>query len=223
MPPPHLQWPAVAHNLTQSHTTSHNLTRKCCRYIADLGFAVAITDGRGTPGRGPAWDRSVHNDLASPALEDQAAAVQALADLYPHDIDTGRVGIIGWSFGGYLAALAVLKMPHVFHAAVAGAPVTEWRLYDTGYTERYLGHPDSNAAAYDRSSLLPLAGNLCRPLMLVHGFADDNVLAAHSLQLSSLLLAAGRHHEFLPLCNCTHMTPQVTHSTPNFTTINPQY
>ena len=155
------------------------------------------------------WDRSVHNDLASPALEDQAAAVAALADLYPADIDAGRVGIIGWSFGGYLAALAVLKMPHVFHAAVAGAPVTEWRLYDTGYTERYLGHPDTNAAAYDRSSLLPLAANLSRPLMLVHGFADDNVLAAHSLQLSSLLLAAGRHHEFLPLCNCTHMTPQV--------------
>jgi dipeptidyl-peptidase-4 len=74
----------------------------------------------------------VHNDLASPALEDQAAAVGALATLYPEDIDTGRVGIIGWSFGGYLAALAVLKMPHVFHAAVAGAPVTEWRLYDTG-------------------------------------------------------------------------------------------
>ena len=103
-----------------------------CRYIADLGFAVAIADGRGTPGRGPVWDRSVHNDLASPALEDQAAAVGALATLYPADIDTGRVGIIGWSFGGYLAALAVLKMPHVFHAAVAGAPVTEWRLYDTG-------------------------------------------------------------------------------------------
>ena len=174
-----------------------------------MGFVVAITDGRGTPGRGPVWDRSVHNDLASPALEDQAAAVAALADLYPADIDAGRVGIIGWSFGGYLAALAVLKMPHVFHAAVAGAPVTEWRLYDTGYTERYLGHPDTNAAAYDRSSLLPLAANLSRPLMLVHGFADDNVLAAHSLQLSSLLLAAGRHHEFLPLCNCTHMTPQV--------------
>ncbi|NDB17815.1 MAG: S9 family peptidase, partial [Actinobacteria bacterium] len=141
-------------------------------------------------------------------LQDQVDAVQGIAALYPDDIDLGRVGIRGWSFGGYLSALAVLKRPDVFHAAVAGAPVTEWRLYDTGYTERYLGHPDTDAAAYDSCSLLPMAPELTRPLLLIHGLADDNVVAAHSLQLSGALLAAGRHHEFLALSGVTHMAPQ---------------
>jgi dipeptidyl-peptidase-4 len=96
----------------------------------------------------------------------------------------------------------------VFHAAVAGAPVTEWRLYDTHYTERYLGDPNDDPDAYDRSSVLLDAGRLERPLLLVHGLADDNVVAAHTLQLSSALLAAGRGHRVLPLSGVTHMTPQ---------------
>jgi dipeptidyl-peptidase-4 len=91
---------------------------------------------------------------------------------------------------------------------VAGAPVTEWRLYDTHYTERYLGDPNVDAAPYDRTSLLLDAHRLERPLMLIHGLADDNVVAAHTLQLSSALLAAGRPHEVLPLSGVTHMTPQ---------------
>jgi dipeptidyl-peptidase 4 len=118
------------------------------------------------------------------------------------------VGIRGWSFGGYLAALAVLRRPDVFHAAVAGAPVTEWRLYDTHYTERYLGDPLVDQAPYDANSLLTDAHLLTRPLLLVHGLADDNVVAAHSLQLSSALLAAGKPHELLALAGVTHMTPQ---------------
>src|SRR6185436_19457931 len=123
-------------------------------------------------------------------------------------LDRSRVAIRGWSFGGYLAALAVLARPDVFHAAVAGAPVTEWRLYDTHYTERYLGDPFTDAQPYDRSSLLRLAQQLKRPLLLIHGLADDNVVAAHTLQLSSALLAAGKPHEVLPLVGVTHMTPQ---------------
>jgi dipeptidyl-peptidase-4 len=118
------------------------------------------------------------------------------------------VGIRGWSFGGYLAALAVLRRPDVFHAALAGAPVTEWSLYDTHYTERYLGHPALCPEAYVRSSLLADAPALTRPLLLVHGLADDNVVAAHTLRLSSALLAAGRPHSVLPLSGVTHMTPQ---------------
>jgi dipeptidyl-peptidase 4 len=101
-----------------------------------------------------------------------------------------------------------LRRPDVFHAAVAGAPVTEWRLYDTHYSERYLGDPATNAPAYDASSLLPLADRLTRPLLLIHGLADDNVVAAHSLRLSQALLTAGRPHEVLPLVGVTHMTPQ---------------
>ena len=178
------------------------------QWLADQGYVVVVADGRGTPGRGPAWDRAVRGDLATPALEDQVAALEAVAAAYPDDVDTGRVGIRGWSFGGYLAALAVLRRPDVFHAAVAGAPVTEWRLYDTGYTERYLGLPQEEPDNYDGTSLLPLAPGLTRPLLIIHGLADDNVVVAHSLRLSSALLAAGRPHALLPLSGVTHMTPQ---------------
>ncbi len=108
------------------------------QWLADQGFAVVVVDGAGTPGRGPAWEFEVAGDLADVVLADQVAALQALGAIYP-DLDLGRVGITGWSFGGYLSALAVLDRPDVFHCAVAGAPVTEWRLYDTAYTERYLG------------------------------------------------------------------------------------
>jgi dipeptidyl-peptidase-4 len=104
--------------------------------------------------------------------------------------------------------MAVLRRPDVFHAAVAGAPVTDWALYDTFYTERYLGLPDEAPEVYERTSLIPDAPALRRPLLLIHGLADDNVVAAHSLRLSSALLAAGRPHDVLPLSGVTHMTPQ---------------
>jgi dipeptidyl-peptidase 4 len=176
------------------------------QWLADQGFAVVIVDGRGTPGRGPAWEREIAGDLATPVLDDQIDALHALADTN-RDLDVTKVAIRGWSFGGYLAALAVLRRPEVFHAAVAGAPVTDWRLYDTFYTERYLG-VDASSSAYDRSSLIDDASSLTRPLLIVHGLADDNVVAAHSLRLSSALLAAGRPHSVLPLSGVTHMTPQ---------------
>jgi dipeptidyl-peptidase-4 len=150
----------------------------------------------------------VRGDLAEPVLQAQIDTLDAIANLYPGKVDLSRVGIRGWSFGGYLAALAVIRRPDLFHAAVAGAPVTDWRLYDTHYTERYLGHPDAEPDNYERTSLLRDATNLQRPLMLIHGLADDNVVAAHTLQLSATLLAAGRPHEVLPLSNTTHMTPQ---------------
>jgi dipeptidyl-peptidase-4 len=177
------------------------------QWFADQGFAVVVVDGRGTPGRGAAWERAIHGNLADPVLEDQVEGLLALAAEDPR-LDLSRVAVRGWSFGGYLAALAILQRPDVFHAAIAGAPVTEWRLYDTFYTERYLGHPDTDAEAYDRSSLLPLADRLERPLLLVHGLADDNVVAAHTLQLSSALLAHGRPHQVLPLTGVTHMASQ---------------
>ncbi len=176
------------------------------QWFADQGFAVVVIDGRGTPGRGHAWERSVHLDLAGPVLDDQVDGLLAIAEEVPQ-LDLTRVGIRGWSFGGYLAALAVLRRPDIFHAAVAGAPVTEWRLYDTHYTERYLGNPAEDPGPYDRCSLLLEADRLERPLMLIHGLADDNVVAAHTLQFSQALLAAGRPHEVLPLSGVTHMTP----------------
>lgn len=178
------------------------------QWFADQGYCVVIADNRGTPGRGPVWDRTITNDFVQPVLDDQVAAVQAVGAHFPDDVDLDRVGITGWSFGGYLAALAVMERPDVFHVAVAGAPVIEWKWYDTGYTERYLGNPTNADDVYHHNSLLWRAEHLARPLMLVHGLADDNVVAAHTLQLSSELLAHGKPHTVLPLSGVTHMTPQ---------------
>lgn len=195
-----------AQRVQQSRSLFH-----ASQWFADQGFAVLVTDGRGTPGRGPAFERSVRGDLAAPVLDDQIDALLAAAAIEPR-LDLDRVAIRGWSFGGYLAALAVLRRPDVFHAAVAGAPVTDWRLYDTHYTERYLGLPDQEPQNYQRSDLAPDAAALepgsMRPLMLIHGLADDNVVAAHTLQLSRALLEAGHPHTVLPLSGVTHMTPQ---------------
>ncbi|CAL9443440.1 S9 family peptidase [Streptomyces sp. DH-12] len=181
------------------------------QWFADQGFAVIVADGRGTPGRSPAWEKSVKDDIAAVVLQDQVDALRALAGDFPLDLD--RVAIRGWSFGGYLAALAALRRPDVFHAAVVGAPVTDLRLYDTHYQERYVGHPDERPELYRRNSLVDDAGLVDaaephRPMMIIHGLADDNVVVAHSLRLSSALLAAGRPHEVLPLSGVTHMTPQ---------------
>ncbi|MCC9688053.1 prolyl oligopeptidase family serine peptidase [Streptomyces sp. MNU103] len=197
---PHGQRVAAAHN---PYLTS--------QWFADQGFAVVVADGRGTPGHSPAWEKSVKDDIAAVVLQDQVDALQALAGDFPLDLD--RVAIRGWSFGGYLAALAALRRPDVFHAAVVGAPVTDLRLYDTHYQERYLGHPDEQPEVYRRNSLIDDAGlvdaaDRHRPMMIIHGLADDNVVVAHSLRLSSALLAAGRPHEVLPLSGVTHMTPQ---------------
>ncbi|MET8141946.1 prolyl oligopeptidase family serine peptidase [Sphaerisporangium sp. NPDC005288] len=178
------------------------------QWFADQGFAVIVADGRGTPGRGPAFEREILHNVPGPVLEDQVDALHGAARLYPDDLDLDRVAIKGWSFGGYLAALAVLRRPDVFHAAIAGAPVTDWSLYDTAYTERYLGHPAERPEVYEQTSLMPDAEKLSRPLLLIHGLADDNVVAAHTLRLSSALLAAGRPHVVLPLSGVTHMTPQ---------------
>jgi dipeptidyl-peptidase-4 len=183
------------------------------QWFAEQGFAVVVADGRGTPGRGPAWDRTIAGDFAAGILEDQVTALGAAAEKFT-DLDTAKVGIRGWSFGGYLAALAVLRRPDVFHAGVAGAPPTDWRLYDTHYTERYLGDPREQPDVYQRSSIIDdprrAVQTQVRPLLIIHGLADDNVFVAHSLRMSSALLAAGYPHSVLPLSGITHMTSQET-------------
>ena len=174
------------------------------QWFAEQGFAVLVVDGRGTPARGPQWERAVHLDLASAVLEDQIAAVEALITTRPGLIDANRVAIKGWSFGGYLAALAVLRRPDIFAAAVAGAPVTDWSLYDTFYTERYLT-PDRNSRSYRHSSLLEDEPTVKRPILIIHGLVDDNVVVAHALRLSQHLLQTGHPHRVLPLTGITHM------------------
>ncbi|WP_331459551.1 prolyl oligopeptidase family serine peptidase [Nonomuraea sp. SBT364] len=168
------------------------------QWFAEAGYAVVVADGRGTPGRGPAWEKTVHGDSLTAPLRDQVTALRAAAAHCP-DLDLDRVAIRGWSFGGTLAAAAVLRLPEIFHAAVSGAAPSDQRLYDTHWRERFLGHPDDDPAAYDRSSPIGDAALLRRPLLLVHGLGDDNVVPAHTLRMSAALLEAGRPHQVLPL------------------------
>ena len=173
------------------------------QWFADQGFAVIVADGRGTPGRGPRWERARGADHAGPRVQDQVDALHAAAERFG-DLDLDRVGIRGWSAGGYLAALAVLRRPDVFHAGVAGAPVTDQLLYSSHWQERTLGLPAENPEGYAHGSLIADAPNLRRPLLLIHGMLDDNVLPLHTMKLSAALLAAGRPHTVLPLPGATH-------------------
>ncbi|GAA1522097.1 prolyl oligopeptidase family serine peptidase [Dactylosporangium maewongense] len=180
------------------------------QWWADAGFAVVTIDNRGTPGVSPTFEKSIHRRFSDVILTDQADALQALSEKHP-DLDLDRVAIRGWSFGGWLSALAVLRRPDVYHCAVVGAPVTDWALYDTAYTERYLGLPADAPEVYSHNSLIELAAEPpvrpedARPMLLVHGLVDDNVVAAHTLRLSAALLAAGRPHSMIPLTGATHM------------------
>jgi dipeptidyl-peptidase-4 len=176
------------------------------QWYADQGFIVVAIDGRGTPDRGRAWERAIKDRFGSVPLDDQVAGLQELGKRFP-EMDLGRVGIDGWSFGGYMAALAVMRRPDVFKAAVAGAPVVDWMDYDTHYTERYLGVPPKDEAGYKEGSLLTYAGDLRRPLLLLHGTADDNVFFRHSLRLVDALFRAGKDVQILPLPSLTHMVP----------------
>jgi dipeptidyl-peptidase-4 len=173
------------------------------QWFADQGFVVIVADGRGTPNRGVAWDQAVHHDLADPAVEDQVEALNAAAERHPF-LDLSKVAIRGWSFGGYLTCLALLRRPDVFHAGIAGAPCTNMRYYDTHYTERYLGTPQDDPDAYERADVVKDAANLRGELMLIHGIADDNVYVTHSLQMSKALMEHGRRHAVIPLSGITH-------------------
>ncbi|MDH6575789.1 prolyl oligopeptidase family serine peptidase [Kitasatospora sp. MAP5-34] len=175
------------------------------QWWADQGFAVVTTDNRGTPFVSPEFTRAIFRRFSRVALDDQVAALHAVAATDP-DLDLSRVGVRGWSYGGYFAALAVLRRPDVFHAACAGAAPTDFRRYDTAYTERYLGLPQDNPEGYQADCLIPDAPALTRPLLLIHGLADDNVHPSHTLLLSEALTRAGRPHSVLPLPGVSHLT-----------------
>jgi dipeptidyl-peptidase-4 len=180
------------------------------QWWADQGYAIVVVDNRGTPGVSPSFEKVIHRRMADVVLTDQVDALHALVDKHP-DLDLERVAIRGWSYGGWLAGLGVLRRPDVYHAAVLGAPVTDWELYDTAYTERYLGLPGDGSDVYAHHSLIELAAEPpvrpedARPMLLIHGLADDNVVAAHTLRLSSALLTAGRPHAVIPLTGASHM------------------
>lgn len=204
-----MKYPVIVHVYGGPHhqEVQKQMTRRLIdQWLADLGFIVVAIDNRGTPGRGRDWERAIYRKFGSVPLEDQVAGVKALAEKFP-EMDAERVGVYGWSFGGYLAAQMVLRRGDVFEVAVAGAPVTDWYDYDTHYTERYMGVPEKDDAAYRDGSLLTFAKDLKRPLLLVHGTADDNVYFRHTLRLANALFREGKDYDLLPLSGTTHLTP----------------
>lgn len=186
-------------------------------FFAAQGYAVVITDGLGAPGGGLDGEYAIYKNLHA-TIQSQVDALDGIDQQFPGVLDRTRVGISGWSYGGYLAARAVLERPDIFKAAISGAPVTDWRLYDTHYTERYLGDPNEDLPAYEAEELARIAQRVDPStwrsrLLLIHGLADDNVVVAHTLRLSASLLAQGLPHEVLPLSDVTHFTPSVTINT----------
>jgi dipeptidyl-peptidase-4 len=179
------------------------------QWWADAGFAVVVVDNRGTRGVAPSFEKVVHRRLADVILTDQVDALTALAEKHA-DLDLSRVAVRGFGFGGWLAGLAVLRRPDLFRCGVARAPITDWALYRSAYTERHLGTPDDGSDVYAHHSLVELAAEApggpaeARPLLLVHGLADEDVLPAHTLRLSAALLASGRPHSVLPLPGAGH-------------------
>lgn len=170
--------------------------------LVQRGYAVFQLDNRGSGGRGHAFGSALHRALGTVEVEDQLAGVAWLAR-QPW-IDHARIGVHGWSYGGYLTLLLLAHAPGTFAAGVAGAPVTDWSLYDTHYTERYLGLPQTEAAAYRRASALTHAGAIRDRLLIIHGMADDNVLFTHTTKLLPLLVAAGQPVEVLPYPGSRH-------------------
>jgi len=171
--------------------------------MADRGYIVAMSDNRGTPGRDSAWFRAVKGNAIDIPLQDQVDALQALGMRVPQ-MDMARVGVFGWSFGGYFSAMATMRRPDVFAAGIAGAPVVDWQDYDTYYTERYMGLPASSADGYRTSNVLTYVDQLRRPLLIIHGVTDDNVHFEHTMKLTLALLRAGRPYDLL-LMPGTHM------------------
>lgn len=174
------------------------------QWLANQGFIVISFDVRGTPGRGRAWERAIFHNFAELISREQVEALRALAEEVPQ-MDMSRVGVMGASFGGYMAAILVMGYPEVFRAGLAMAPVVDWRDYDSAYTERYLGIPEEHPEVYEKNSVLSYVDKAQRPLLLVHGTSDDNVYFFHTLKLTDALFRQGKFCEVLPLVNATHM------------------
>jgi dipeptidyl-peptidase-4 len=203
------KYPVIVHVYGGPHALTVNSSPRGSvldQWLADQGFIVASLDGRGTPRRGREWERAIKNNLIDIPLQDQVEGLMALGEKYKQ-MDLSRVGITGWSFGGYFSAMASMRRPDIYKAAVAGAPVCDFRDYDTHYTERYMGLPDENQTGYEASNVVTYCNNLSVPLLIIHGTADDNVYFLHSLKMTESLFRAGKQFEFLPLAGFTHMVP----------------
>ena len=160
-----------------------------------LGYLVFMLDNRGSARRGLAFEGALKHHMGPPEVDDQVDGVRWL--VAQGLADPERVGIIGWSYGGYMAAMCLLRAPETFQVAVAGAPVTDWDGYDTHYTERYMGTPQSNPEGYRDSSVLAYVENLQGHLLLVHGLIDENVHFRHTARLINALIRARKKYDLL--------------------------
>lgn len=165
------------------------------QYLAQQGFVVFKVDNRGSANRGLAFEGALAGRFGEAELQDQLAGVKFLTG--QGLVDGGRVGIYGWSYGGYMTCMALLKAPDIFKVGVAGAPVTFWEGYDTHYTERYLGTPPANPDGYQASAVLPYAAGLAGKLLLVHGLVDENVHFRHSAALLERLTGEQKNYDLL--------------------------
>jgi dipeptidyl-peptidase-4 len=164
-------------------------------YMAENGYIVFSLDNRGSAGRGKAWEEPVLRRMGEVELEDQLIGVDYLKSL--SYVDPDRIGMWGWSYGGYMTLTALFKAPQAFRAGVSVAPVTDWRLYDSIYTERYMKLPADNADGYEASAPLSHAGQLEDPLLVMHGDADDNVHMQNAVALLRRLIDEGKDFDYM--------------------------
>ncbi len=172
------------------------------QYMAQQGYIVFQLDNRGSNYRGTAFEYPIYQNLATVEVDDQITGVKFLRSL-PY-VDAERIGIFGHSYGGYMALMTMFKAGEYFKAGVSGAPVTDWLLYDTHYTERYLNHPNVNVAGYESSSVFPYVSGLNGPLMVYHGMADDNVLFTHTTKLIKALQDENKQFELMTYPGSKH-------------------
>ena len=179
--------------------------------LVQNGYIVACVDGRGTGYRGEEFKKCTYRNLGGKETEDQISAARYIGSL-PF-VDASRIGIYGWSFGGFMALNCILKGADVFKMAIAVAPVTSWRYYDTIYTEVYNGLPQDNAAGYDDNSPINFADRLQGRLLLIHGSADDNVHVQNSMEMASALIRAGKQFDMMIYPDDNHsMVPSGVHN-----------
>jgi dipeptidyl-peptidase-4 len=170
--------------------------------LAQRGYVVFALDNRGSGGRGRKFNEALYRRMGGVEVTDQLAGIEWLKR-QPY-VDPARIGVYGWSYGGYMTLMLLAQSPGTFKAGVAGAPVTEWALYDTHYTERYLGTPQENPEGYRQSDVLTHAGAISDRLLLIHGMADDNVLFTNTTKLIPLLVAKGLPFEMLAYPGSRH-------------------
>jgi dipeptidyl-peptidase-4 len=175
------------------------------QYLVQHGWIVFSLDNRGSPDRGHAFETAIYHAMGGVEVQDQLAGVhwlQSQAYVDPH-----AVAVYGWSYGGYMTLRLLEAAPGTFAAGIAGAPVTRWELYDTHYTERYLGNPSRDPAPYRASDAITQADRIADPLLLIHGMADDNVVFENSTALMAALQGRSRPFEMMVYPGATHGVP----------------